>query len=185
MNPICLAFAMLAPLASPPADPAHVALVSRLADDEYKTRQSAHAALEEQGYAALPALRAGLSHADLEVRSRCGQLIDTAIDREVARYGVMPWLDAAWTEGGVSGIVHKDRYAWAGRYLGMVSEPNEVPYTNYRSATKLMLKDWLKAGVPRASIDAEMKRMKASDKLLAEKNPGWLGERVPAPADAP
>jgi hypothetical protein len=63
-------------------DPA--ALVRRLADDSFPVRSQAAAGLLKLGRAAEPALRAGLTHPDAEVRDRCRELLDEVVraDRE-------------------------------------------------------------------------------------------------------
>jgi hypothetical protein len=51
------------------------ALVSRLGDAKYAEREAATKRLTDLGPLAFPALRQGLSHADLEVVSRCERIL--------------------------------------------------------------------------------------------------------------
>lgn len=72
------------------------------------------------------------------------------------------------------------------RYLEAAGGPDMPPYPNYRVATRLLVADWLRAGLPRAGIEAEIRRGRAHERVLVGRFPEWLGgERIAAPGCAP
>ncbi|MFI5379129.1 MAG: HEAT repeat domain-containing protein [Tepidisphaerales bacterium] len=68
-----------APAAKPPttrpADPAVIALISKLGDEDFKTREAATDELRKLGQPALPALKEAATSADPEVQARARSLI--------------------------------------------------------------------------------------------------------------
>jgi hypothetical protein len=83
-QPVFAPFLLTLVLASTPADgpPDAVTLIGRLGSESFDDRVAAYKALERQGGAALPALRAAADTSDMRVRSRVLALIES-IGRQV------------------------------------------------------------------------------------------------------
>lgn len=76
------AAAQESPPVAPAATPSAGELVARLADADYKVRESAERQLREMSLAAKPALVEGLRHADVEVRRRCRAALTEVLERD-------------------------------------------------------------------------------------------------------
>jgi HEAT repeat protein len=76
-----------------PRGPSPEHLVRQLGDPDFEKREAAFKALQAAGTRALPALRKGLKHPDIEVRKRAGRLV-AALEARLAFEPALVTLDA-------------------------------------------------------------------------------------------
>lgn len=185
MNDLSLSLSLLFAFAPPPTCPRADMIVQRLGHDDYATRQRAEEALRKLGVSVMPSLRRGVSDRDVEIRARCQRLADAAVEAEIAGYGVLPWIDSAW--------MAPDRVAYASgmddtpegercrAYGGHLANPSgEDDWASYRAATRSLVTDWLRDGMPRWWIDANLTHMRRND--LRWKAGRGEPEMIPPPA---
>jgi hypothetical protein len=182
-------------LAAPPVadSPEAHRLVVVLGHDDYVVRERADAALRKLGIKALPAVRAARNHADVEIRYRARRILEELVEHEVNRRGEMPWLDSLWLYPG-SGITYATpsditpegaRCRQYRGYLEAEGWPDGEGWPRHRRATKAMVRQWIRDGVPDVVIDGVLAHMRANDAKWKKANNWPKVEELPPPKDLP
>lgn len=178
-----LALAMYLSLAEMPSTSCE-SLVRQLGHEDYIKREAASEKLLSMGFCA--EVMEARNHPDPEIASRCRRLSEGMVEREIDSYGKLPWLDSFWMKpdgvyaGGWDFCEDGSRCRLYSHYLRMPSEGG-LDWQSYRDATRYLLRDWLRDGMPRPMIRVVLERMRANDEIWRKKQ----REVVPPPMEVP
>lgn len=179
-------------------EPNYEALYKDLDSDQFIVRQRASGELEKHAAKLLSRTRAFLNtNPSLEARNRAEKILELAVEAEVQTLGKCPFIDALWYDVVKSNFCSDMEYPFVGRvyplvlpYLDAVGRDG-FPWNNYRTASRNMARDMIRAGYPTIFIHVIFHCMHERDEIfLARYRKGSGGrpqepEEIPAPMPVP
>lgn len=147
-------------------------LVAHLGNEDFRVREVADAALRNRGWKARTALVRGMSSNDLEVRFRCGNLYDEALESVVSSIRDLPMIDALWYDEASGyapykepGCQHYDRVKHYLQYSKDLGVPDTYLYEEYYRATRWMVRDLIVVGETPNTLGPMLDEMRRRDAI--------------------